>query len=317
MKVLITGASGYIGGLLTSQLIAEGKSDTFILATDIRRNKELQVSDKLTFLEADLREDHVSNLIMEQRPDVVVHLAAIVSPSKGMTREFIYDVEVNGTKKILDACISAGVRKFITTSSGAAYGYHADNPEWLKESDPLRGNQEFAYSWHKRLIEEMLAMARKDHPGLKQVIFRVSTILGDHTKNDITNLFDKDRIMGLNGTDTPFVIIWDKDLVRILTKAVLEDKEGIFNVAGDGIITLKEIAGILGKKYISLPPALVKAALTIANPLGISRYGPEQVKFIQYRPVLDNSALKAEFGYIPEKTSRDVFMYYAEKNGLI
>ena len=41
--------------------------------------------------------------------------------------------------------------------SGAAYGYHPDSPEWLHESDPLRGNDEFPYSRHKRLVEEMLA----------------------------------------------------------------------------------------------------------------------------------------------------------------
>jgi UDP-glucose 4-epimerase len=209
------------------------------------------------------------------------------------------------------------VKKFVTTSSGAAYGYHQDNPEWLKEEDALRGNKEFPYAWHKRLIEEMLAEYRTDHADLKQVIFRVSTILGAHTRNDITNLFEKKKVLGIKGSDTPFVIIWDKDLVNCLVKAGTEEVEGIYNVAGDGIITLKEMARIINKPFTALPPGFIRAALRIAKPLKLSRYGPEQVKFLQYRPVLDNRKLKEEFAYIPQKTSEEVFLFYAKKNKLI
>ena len=45
----------------------------------------------------------------------------------------------------------------------------------------------------------------------------------------------------------------------------------------------------------------------MAHPLGLSRYGPEQVRFLQYRPVLDNQRLKQVFGYTPELSSAQVF----------
>ncbi len=171
-KILITGASGYIGHQLIQKLI---QNDVAILATDIIEPKS-KPTKHYQFLKADLRSDDVKNWIISEQPDAVIHLAAIVSPTKTMTRDFIYDVEVNGTKKILEGCVEAKVDKFIVTSSGAAYGYYADNAEWLKENDPIRGNQEFPYAWHKRVIEEMLATYRKNHPTLKQVIFRVSTL---------------------------------------------------------------------------------------------------------------------------------------------
>ena len=60
----------------------------------------------------------------------------------------------------------------------------------------------------------------------------------------------------------------------------------------------------------------MKAALGIAQPLGVSRYGPEQVRFLQYRPVLDNSALKTEFGYSPELTSAQTFDLWRKAAGL-
>jgi len=205
------------------------------------------------------------------------------------------------------------VQKVIITSSGAAYGYYPDNPQWLTEADTLRGNPEFAYSDHKRLVEEMLARYRKEHPKLKQLIFRPGTILGATTDNQITALFQKPYILGLKGAATPFVFIWDQDVVNCIVKGIRGDIAGIFNLAGDGVLTLKEIASLLGKPYLSLPAWLLKAALWALSRLKLSRYGPEQVDFIRYRPVLSNHRLKDEFGYIPKKTTRQVFEYYINK----
>jgi UDP-glucose 4-epimerase len=78
-------------------------------------------------------------------------------------------------------------------------------------------------------------------------------------------------------------------------------------VAGDGALAVDDLARALGKPVLRLPASLLKAALAVARPLGLSRYGPEQVRFLQYRPVLDNTALKEVFGYVPEKTSAEVF----------
>ena len=158
---------------------------------------------------------------------------------------------------MLDACLAAGVRQIIVTSSGAAYGYHADNPEWLTEDDPVRGNEAFAYSHHKRLVEEMLAGCRREHPGLRQVVLRVGTILGETTRNQITALFDRPRLIAMRGSRSPFVFIWDQDVVGVIAHAIRTDAAGIYNVAGDGALSIQEIAQRLGKR---VPDAAACAA---------------------------------------------------------
>lgn len=307
--VLVTGACGYVGSLVVRELA--GDPAFRVVAADVRSVEPEQRLAGVEHLVADVRSPALLTLFERTRPRSVVHLASIVTPGKDSSRDFEYSVDVLGTENVLRACLAAGVRQIVVTSSGAAYGYHADNPAWLTEDHPLRGNDGFAYSRHKRLVEEMVARHRTEHPELRQLIFRPGTILGEGTRNQITALFRRPRILGIRGSDSPFVFIWDQDVVAAIVRGVKSGAAGIYNLAGDGAMTLAEMARALGKPLVSLPAWLVRAALALAKPLGLTAYGPEQVDFLRYRPVLDNRRLKEEFGYTPKKTSREVFELFA------
>ena len=212
---------------------------------------------------------------------------------------------------------SAGVRRLIVTSSGAAYGYHADNPSWLDEDDPLRGNEAFEYARNKRRVETMLSQWRMDHPALRQVVFRPGTIVGANVHSPVTDLFEKPFVLGVAGANSPFVFIWDEDLVACLVEAVLGEKTGVYNVAGDGALSPLQIARLLGKPYVPVPAWLLAAALWLLKQLRVTESGPERVDFLRYRPVLCNQRLKQEFGYTPRLSSRAAFELYARARGLM
>jgi UDP-glucose 4-epimerase len=311
--VLITGAAGYIGGLVTAALAARPEGIRRIVAADVRAPAERLPG--VTYLTLDVRSPELSAVLEQHRIDTVVHLAAIVTPGPGQSRQLQYSVDVEGTGNVLRACVARGVRKLIVTSSGAAYGYHADNASYLDEESPLRGNEAFAYAHHKRLVEQMLADYRERRPRLQQLVFRVGTILGASVSNQITALFEKPVVLGLSGVSTPFVFIWDGDVVACIEEGIHTDKTGVFNLAGDGAVTLREIALRLGKPYVQLPERLVAAALAGLRWLGRTQYGPEQVGFLKHRPVLLNRRLKQEFGYRPRYTSREVFELYRQSTG--
>lgn len=310
-KVLITGAAGDVGSALLRELAQSEDGPDEVVATDVRLPEEVPKGIRFEIL--DVRGDDPDQVIGRERPDVVIHLASIVAPT---TRDFAHAVDVIGSRNVLTACIAHGVKRLVVTSSGAAYGYHADNANPLVESDPLRGNPEFAYSDHKRQVEEMLAKARAEVPELEQVVLRVGTVLGAGLENQITALFHKPRLLALAGCESPFVFIWTRDLARILQRAISQGPEGIYNVAGDGALGVTDLAGALGKPVLRLPVWLLKLALGIAHPLKLSRYGPNQVRFLQYRPVLDNRALKDQFGYVPDLTSAEVFALWQKAAGL-
>lgn len=301
--VLITGAGGHVGRALCAHLAQVGQA---FVATDLARPADLP--EDAAFERLDVTGADADRVIGAYRPEVVVHLASVVTPPRGFTDAMAFEVDVTGTRNVLDACLRHGVRRLVVTSSGAAYGYHPENLlRPLTETDAIRGNRAFAYSWHKRLVEEMLAEARATHPALEQVVLRVGTVLGAGLENQITALFHKPRPLALTGSDSPFVFIWDNDLAAILARAAGDGPAGIYNVAGDGAPGIAQIAGMMGKRVRRLPPALLRAALAVARPLGLSQHGPEQLGFLQYRPVLDNTALKTTFGYTPQLTSAEVF----------
>jgi UDP-glucose 4-epimerase len=307
-SVLVTGAGGYLGRQLVPALAAAGVRT--IVALDVRDSEDSDRVAGVVYRTGDVRDPDLADVLREHAVDTVVHLAAIVNPGKDSSRELQHSIDVLGTGNVLRACIDAGVARLVVTSSGAAYGYHADNPVPLSEDDALRGNPEFAYADHKRQVEELLARARVEHPQLRQLIFRPGAILGDTTRNQITDLFEKKAVLGVRGSDAPFVFIWDRDVIACLVQGVLHDRSGIYNLAGDGVTTMPEIAHRLGKRYVPLPASVIRAALAVLHPLRLSQYGPEQVDFLRYRPVLSNRRLKEEFGYRPQLSSTEVFDHY-------
>lgn len=312
--ILVTGAGGYLGRQLVDGLAQRRDAGKIaaVIATDVRDTPREQQRPGVVYLKADIRDSGLVDILRKRRVDTVVHLASIVTPGKKSDRAFEYSVDVDGTRNVLQACMASDVRHIIISSSGAAYGYHADNPAWLVETDRVRGNEEFAYSWHKRLVEEMLADYRRRHPQLTQTIFRIGTILGDTVRNQITDLFEKPRLIAIRGSDSPFVFIWDQDVVGAFLLAIDSGKGGIYNLAGDGALSIHELARRLGKPVVALPAGVIATALRILKTLGLTQYGPEQVNFLRYRPVLDNRRLKEEFGYTPAKTSSAVFDYWLQ-----
>ncbi len=317
-RIFVTGGAGYLGSTLLQALaprLQAGELDC-IVASDVRPLPPAAQLPHVEYLQHDVREPGLEQALTAHRIDTVVHLAAIVTPGARSNRALEYEVDVTGTRNVLEACVSSGVRQVIVTSSGAAYGYHADNPEWLQETDPIRGNESFAYSHHKRLVEEMLADYRERHPALRQVVLRVGTILGETTRNQITALFDRPRLIAIRGSRSPFVFIWDQDVVGVIAHAIATGAAGIFNVAGDGALSIQEIAQRLGKRCVTVPAPLLRGVLAVLHRLGWVQYGPEQVDFLRYRPVLDNRRLKTELGYVPRKTSAETFDFYCRAHGL-
>ena len=189
-----------------------------------------------------------------------MHLASIVTPGKDSNREFEYSVDVQGTENVLTPAwppASEDHRQF----ERRGLRLPPDNPAWLTEDrrrcaatrpSPMRGTS----AWWRRCWRAGASSTRE----LKQVVFRIGTILGETVRNQITDLFEKPRPLAIRGADSPFVFIWDQDVVGCILQAIATETTGIYNVAGDGALTIHEIAARLGKRCRVLPAWAAAAA---------------------------------------------------------
>ncbi len=305
-RVLVTGGTGYLGRLVVDRFV---RSAIPTVSVDVRQPGALR--DGVVEVVGDLRDVDLPDLLRTHRTTAVVHLAAIVEPPRGMSDRVLESLEVGGTQAVLDACVEGGIRHLTVLSSGAAYGYTARNDgRLLDEDSPTPGSRDFAYARHKAMVEQLVSRSRRLHPEVGILLLRPGTILGPSTNNQITALFRQRVIVGLRETPTPFVFVWDEDVAEIIAQGVARGVTGTFNVAGDGTMTLAEIAAAEGRRLVRLPAAAVGRALSIGHRLGVTRYGPEQVDFLRHRPVLDNARLRRAFPGLPRLTSRETYELY-------
>ena len=303
MRVLITGAAGFIGQQVLAELAVQHPK-WMLIAADIRpvSLQGLQLNVEPVRLDIS-RPAQVQDCVGEWKPQAILHLAAVVNPPPGMSEARLHAIEVGGTRALLEAALAHAVEHLIVTSSGAAYGFCPGHAEWIDEEQPLRGHGSFAHARHKCEIEELLAAARTRQPRLRQLVLRPSTILGKRVDSRIGELFSRRTVVGLRGHASRFGFVWDQDVVNVIRQGLERGSAGIFNLAGDGALSLQEIAALLGKPYRPLPLGLLRTALRLFKPLGLSRHGAEQLDFLRYRPVLANRRLKEVFGYTPRYSS--------------
>ncbi|HEX2196450.1 MAG TPA: NAD-dependent epimerase/dehydratase family protein [Actinomycetota bacterium] len=159
MRVLVTGAAGFIGSHLVDRLLAEGEE---VLGVDnLSSGRLANLADarrpgtgKFTFQRVDVTSNALGELIKRQKPEVVFHLAAQVDVRKSVA-DPLHDATVNilGTLNVLQAASETGARKVVFTSSGGCiYG------EPAAERLPVTEDQVF---WPEALPESPYGVSKK------------------------------------------------------------------------------------------------------------------------------------------------------------
>ncbi|MGH9005124.1 MAG: NAD-dependent epimerase/dehydratase family protein, partial [Acidimicrobiia bacterium] len=148
-KVVITGVETPLGRRVARLVAEEEDADVVGLAAGPVAGLPARVAVYRVDLSGDDVKPHL------QDADVLVHLATSVPATPTAATD-----DVTVTRRVLEAAGDGSVPHLVVLSSATVYGAWPDNPVPLTEEDPVRGNEEFAYSHHKRLVEEQLAALR-------------------------------------------------------------------------------------------------------------------------------------------------------------
>jgi UDP-glucose 4-epimerase len=316
MKYLITGGSGYIGGRL-SELLAEREETEGIVNVDVR--PPAATLPKTTFVSGDVRDSGaIQSLLEREEVDCLIHLAFILDPIRDEAR--MYDVDVNGTVAVLKAASQAGTKQVLVTSSATAYGAFPDNPEPIAEDLPVRGAPDFAYARDKAEMDRVCQLWAVEHPDRVMTIARPSIVFGPNVKNYIVRSWESQPFFPhLDGVDTNFQLIHEDDLVSGLVLLLDQKAPGAFNFGGDGTMTWRESAEIIGTKVrkMSFKTAYAISKWSWLLRLPRTEAPPGNLHFIRYPWVVSNEKLKTTTGWEPKYDTRETFEITMRARGVL
>ena len=313
MKYLITGGSGYIGGRLIELLTQ--REDTEILNLDLR--PPAIPRPRTRFVQMDIRDRGIRQLLEAERPDSLVHLAFVLNPIRDEHK--MYDIDVNGTQNVLEAASAAGVQQLLVASSTTAYGAFPDNPVPLTEEHPVRGLPGYEYARDKTEIDRLCQLWAAQHPDRLMTIVRPTIVFGPNVDNYIVRFWSSSPFFPLlDGLDPDWQFVHEEDVVEAMSRLLLGRKAGIFNLTADGTIKLSEAARLAGLKTRRMPTRVYRRIAKAAWGLRLPRVEapPGQIDFILYPWIASNEKLKRELDWTPRYTSRETFEIAMRAKGI-
>ncbi|MGH7698549.1 MAG: NAD-dependent epimerase/dehydratase family protein, partial [Candidatus Dormibacteria bacterium] len=248
MRVLVTGGAGFIGSHLSKRLLGTGHD--LAVVDDLSRGRREQVPAGSRFYRADVASPEAERALREERPEVIMHLAAQIDVRRSV-QEPLFDARVNieGTVRLLSAAVAAGSRRFLLVSSGGAvYGDTEQLP--TPEDHPLRPSS--PYGAAKAAAEHYLSAFAASF-GIEVVVLRPGNVYGPgqdpHGEAGVVAIFAAQLLAGKaptingDGLQTRDYVFVD-DVVKAAL-AALEGPAGTYNLGSGQESSVVTVEGLL------------------------------------------------------------------------
>ena len=323
MKLIITGATGFVGRNLAERFYADG-FEVVALGRSLTVGKALQ-DQGIAFKPSDIR-DKGQLMRTFCRCDCVIHCAAKSGPW-GRYKDF-HATNVVGTRNVMAASRDYGIPKVIFISTPSVYFTGEDRYD-ISEDDPLPAKQASNYSESKRISEIELAALQAE--GIRSIVFRPRALIGryDNTFGPrIIRMSEKGRIPMINGGKALVDIACMDNFVDAVGKALKAPDSAwnqTYNISNGAPITVarwfSQILDSFGKPFRAKPV-----------PEGAAKMAAGVMEFMSYLPFVNREPPMTRFtvgymaksmtlnihkarkllGYEPEIGNREGFRRYAD-----
>jgi UDP-glucose 4-epimerase len=312
MRVVVVGASGNVGTSLLRSLAAEPAVESVL---GIARRVPKQSFPKTEWRKADVARSPLRPLF--QDADAVVHLAWLIQP--GRDKQQLYEVNVEGSRRVFMAAAAAGVPTLVYASSIGAY---APGPKdrGVDESWPTTGIQSSFYARHKAEVERLLDRFEDEHPRTRVVRLRPGLIFKREAASGIRRLFAgpllpsfllQRRLIPVVPAHARLVFqaVHSYDAGEAYRLALVNDgARGAFNIAANPVLDPDVLARALGARTVRAPRALLRGGAALTYGLRLQPSEPGWVDMAFAVPVMDTTRAREELGWQPKRSSSEALL---------
>lgn len=325
VTVAVTGPTGQVGLAVVGSLEQDADVDRILAMARRPFDPRGHGWTKTSYRQGDIR-DRIAVEGLVADADVVVHLAFLIMGSRDATRQ----TNLAGARNVFEATVAASrPRRLVYTSSVAAYGYYPGNPTPLTEDVPARGSRTHYYSQQKAeceaLLREVTSRSRLEVYVLRPCIVAGpgATVLADSMPwNRVgTALSGAVRAVGRRAPvlrpvfpdpGVPVQLVHQDDLAAAVTAAASgRGSPGAYNIAGDGEVSLTDVANAVGGRGVRVPRALALVASTTVARLPRAPAMVEWVHAGTTSMVMDTGKARRELGWQPTYTSAEALQVMA------
>ena len=315
LTVAVTGPTGEIGISAIESLEQHPEVGRIIGMARRPFDPSAQGWTKTEYRRGDILDrDAVDALVADA--DVVVHLAFMIMGS----REESARVNLSGTRNVFEATVaSPRPRRLVYTSSVAAYGYHSDNPVPITEEVPPRGSPEHYYSEQKAACEAALTEITTGTT-LEVFVLRPCIVAGPKAPalaeampwNQLPAAVRKvSQVLPLlkplfPDPGTPLQLVHHDDVAAaIALAATTSAAPGAYNIAGDGVLSMSDVAEALGARPVRVPRVAMAAASEALARLPFVPSAMEWLHVGRTSVVMDTSKAKSQLGWTPKYSAAE------------
>jgi UDP-glucose 4-epimerase len=302
MRIVVTGATGNVGSQLLPQLLTRPEVSSVV---GLARRLPASPDPRVEWHAVDVAEDPLEPVL--RGADVVVHLAWLLQPSHDPDE--MRRVNLQGTRRVLDAVVAAGVPALVHASSVGAYS-PAPKDRRCDESHPTDGIASSTYSRHKAEAERMLDRLEAAHPERRVVRMRKGIVVQPAAASALARYFLGPFVpqSAVRRQLLPVVPAVDRlaiqavhaeDAARAYVEACVRPVTGAFNIAAEPVLDPPALAGLLGARQVPVPRAVLRGLVDLTWRLHLHPTDPGWVDLGTNVPVMDTSRAQRELGWQP------------------
>lgn len=305
-RVLVTGLSSFWGGRVASLLESDPGIEAIVGIDPEGPSRELG---RTEFVRVGPEHAPIERILEAAGIDTVVDTRMALDPLRSHSTPSIHENNVIGTLNLLAACSAADspVRRLVFRSSGLIYGSSQRDPGYFGERSGLPGRQRSRVGKDLAEAESAVEAFRERRPDVSVTVLRFADVLGPDVDSAMMRLLSLPVIPSVAGFDPRLQFVDQEDAAHALGHAVKASPAGSFNVAGDGVLVLSEVASLLGRRVVPvIPPVGPGLTLPLLRRAGLPL--PDDLfDQLRFGRAMDNRAFKAT-GFHFRYTSREVVL---------